>query len=121
MTRKGWSHANTDSRPGHPRCQRGRRNTFQGPDPGALTASLEGSTPVNVRRLCFPSPMVVKAVLDGAGNCHRLAPRTRVTLRPSVRQSRERSRAFPQPGRTVSRLTIVCYSELSEILECARR
>src|SRR5437016_3374744 len=121
MTRKGWSHANTDSRPGHPRRQRGRRNTFQGPDPGALTASLEGVDPGECKETLLPLFEVVKAVLDGAGNCHRLAPRTRVALRPSVRQSRERSRAFPQPGRTVSHLTIIRYSELSEILERARR
>src|SRR5437870_13908205 len=98
MTRKGWSHANTDSRPGHPRRQRGRRNTFQGPDPGALTASLEGVDPGECKETLLPLAEVVKAVLDGAGNCHRLAPRTRVTLRPSVRQSRERSRAFPPAG-----------------------
>src|SRR5438309_3582816 len=107
MTRKGWSHANTDSRPGHPRRQRGRRNTFQGPDPGALTASLEGVDPGECKETLLPLAEVVKAVLDGAGNCHRLAPRTRVTLRPSVRQSRERSRAFPQPGRTVSRTAVL--------------
>src|SRR5947209_16538540 len=96
MTRKGVEpRENTDSRPGHPRRQRGRRNTFQGPDPGALTASLEGVDPGECKETLLPLGEVVKAVLDGAGNCHRLAPRTRVIpfVQASVRVAREVARS----------------------------
>src|SRR3989442_12438066 len=89
MTRKGWSHANTASRPRHPRRQRGRRNTFQGPDPGALTASLEGVDPVNVRRLCFPSP--------------RLSRRFLTALETVIAWRRERELPFVQASVRVAR------------------